>query len=130
MAYKYTSYVYDSVAGQWTSVSGMQDYNQLSNQPVKNIVGSSAESFVNLAGLDYGRYVVSGYFKFDSTYDVELLVIPMDVLVLRDNNSNKVITYPTIENGICVTNVITYDSGLVISQDKQAPGVQYWKSFE
>lgn len=37
------------------------------NVPIKNVKGSSQAHFINVAGLDYGHYNLSGYYKLDSS---------------------------------------------------------------
>ena len=129
MAYSYRSYIYDEQAGQWTDViaDNSIDYNKIDNQPVRNLCGKTPEQFINLSGLDYGRYVISGYMKYDSSDEVFESAVPVDAVVLQDDQGRKVLTYPSIEDGVCVTNIVTYENGLVISHTKQAPGVSYWQ---
>lgn len=125
----YSQHIYDPATKSWATVVAGSSYNDLSDQPVRNAVGSSPEAFVNIAGLNYGRYILRGYYKYDSTFEVDNTEVPLDLLVVPDDQGRKVVTFPTIEAGVYVTNIVTYENGVVVSHTKQAPGVNYWKPF-
>ena len=131
MSNKYSQHVYDPSTNSWAVISSSagDSYNELVDQPVTNLVGASPSQFVNLSGLDYGRYVLRGYYKYDSTQEVDNTITPLDLLVLPDDQDRKVVTFPSIESGSCVTNIVTYDDNVMISHVKQIPGVNYWKTF-
>ena len=126
----YSQHVYDPSTKSWALLAASASYNDLSDQPVKNAAGSSSDAFINISGLEFGRYILNGYYKFDSESDVESTATPIDIVVLKDDQDRKVATYPTIENGVCVTNIVTYENNIVVSHVKQAPGVNYWRPFE
>lgn len=124
----YSQHILDPNTGQWAQLVSGASYNDLADQPVINAVGKSAAQFVNLAGLEYGHYSLTGYYKEDSTSDVEQAQYVVDLLVVPDaETGKKVIIYPTVENGEYVTNIITYENNVVISHVKQRPGASYWK---
>lgn len=124
----YSQYVIDPTTKEWASLVNGASYDDLVDQPVKNAVGKTPETFINLAGLDVGRYSLSGYYKMDSSYDVEQTNYIMDVIVMIDEiTGKKTLTYPTVENGEHVINIVTYEDGSIVSHTKQKPGVNYWK---
>lgn len=124
----YSQYVYDPTTKEWASLVSGASYDDLTDQPVKNAIGKTQETFVNLAGLDVGRYSLSGYYKLESSYDVEHTNYVMDVIVMFDDVTGKrTLTYPAVENGEYVINIVTYENGSVVSHIKQKPGVNYWK---
>ena len=50
---------------------GSSNYNDMSNVPIKNITGTSANRFINFAGLDAGHYNLKGYYKKDSQSELQ-----------------------------------------------------------
>lgn len=130
MSNKYSQYIYDPTTQQWVAPVSGANYDDLANQPVKNAVGKTPETFINLAGLELGRYSLVGYYKLDSTHDVENTTDVMDVIVMTDTVTGKrTVTYPTVDAGVHVINIVTYDNGAVVSQTKQRPGASYWKQM-
>lgn len=125
----YSQYVLDPTTKEWMPLASSASYNDLADQPVVNAVGKTSETFVNLAGLDVGHYSLSGYYKMDSSYDIEQANYVMDILVMIDEvTGKKTLTYPTVENGEHVINIVTYVNGMVELFTKQRPGVaNYWK---
>ena len=134
MSNVYSSHVWDPTTNQWAVVGGegsQPSYDDLADKPVLNAVGKTPETFINLAGLEAGHYTLSGYFKYDGSSDVDHSAIPLDVLVTVDETTGqKVITFPTVENGTYITNIVTYENNVAVSHVKQSPGVNYWKTFE
>ena len=124
----YSQHIVDPSTKQWATLVTGASYNDLADQPVINAVGKTPETFVNLAGLEYGHYSLTGYYKEDSTGDVEQAEHILDVVVMPDEvTGKKVVVYPTVENGEYIINIITYENSLVISHVKQRPGASYWK---
>ena len=124
----YSQHIVDPNTKQWATLVTGASYNDLADQPVINAVGKTSETFVNMAGLEYGHYSLTGYYKEDSTGDVEQAEHILDVVVMPDEvTGKKVVVYPTVENGEYIINIITYENSLVISHVKQRPGASYWK---
>lgn len=128
MSNVYSQHVFDPTTGQWAQLVSGASYNDLSDQPVINAVGKTPDTFINLAGLDAGHYSLTGYYKKDSSKDIEQAQHILDVIVMPDEvTDKKIVIYPTVENGEYITNILTYENDLVISHVKQHPGASYWK---
>ena len=98
---------------------GSSDYNEMTNVPIKNMVGTSSSRFINLAGLDAGHYNLKGYYKKDALSDLENVTDFIDLTVKIDTVTNKkVIQYFTIENETLYSNLIVYNDGIVEKIEK------------
>ena len=93
---------------------GVTDYNQLSNKPITNIEGSNATP-VSLNTLEYGTYLLSGYYKYIIDGDVYEADPPIMVKIMKDEVTNRrVVYYETIKNGVLVAVLGNYkDDGTV-----------------
>lgn len=83
-----------------------------------------------MAGLDYGNYNISGYYKLDSNSELMntgseyvRMVVTTDV-----ETGKKVAIYETSENYKVVTHIIIYDGSLIEKIVNQGPGT-YWNTF-
>ena len=98
---------------------GSSDYNEMTNVPIKNMIGTSSSRFINLAGLDVGHYNLKGYYKKDSLSDLENVTDFIDLTVKIDTVTNKkIIQYFTIENETLYSNLIIYNDGIVEKIEK------------
>ena len=130
MSNAYSQYVVDPVTNQWVKVLGSISYNDLRDTPIKNVVGSTAETFINLAGLDVGHYALTGFFKIDSLHEVGQTSATLDVVVRYDEiTSKKVILFPSVLNGDYYINKLIYDNYTVESIDKLPVGGIDWGEF-
>lgn len=122
----YNQYMYKN--GQWVKIgssipgSGASDYDSLLHIPVKNVNGSDENHFINLSGLEFGRYLITGYYKFDSVSDLIYSELALDIIVTKDvATDEKVIMYGVVENSKWVTKVVVYlPSGLVKKESTNA----------
>lgn len=88
--------------------SGVSDYNQLSNTPIKNLIGTE-NSPVDLSALSYGRYNIAGSYVITSDSEVITLDDQRVFSVYNDSvTGDKVIYYDIIKNGELVHMYITY----------------------
>ena len=100
---------------------GSSDYNDMSNVPIKNITGTSANRFINFAGLDAGHYNLKGYYKKDSQSELQNVSEFIDLTVKTDTVTNKkVIQFFTIEDGVLYSNLIVYNNGVIEKEQKTA----------
>lgn len=87
---------------------GVSDYNQLSNTPIKNLIGTE-NSPVDLSALSYGRYNIAGSYVIASDSEVITLDDQRVFSVYNDSvTGDKVIYYDIIKNGEVVHMYITY----------------------
>ena len=78
---------------------GVSDYNQLSNTPIKNLIGTET-SPVDLSALSYGRYNVAGSYVTTTNGEVVTLTEQRVFSVYNDSVTNeKVVYYESIQNG-------------------------------
>lgn len=98
---------------------GSTDYNDMTNVPIKNLIGTDKTKFINLAGLDPGHYNLKGYYKKDSQDEVQHSPEAIDLLVMVDSVTNKkTIQYLSIQNEILYSNLIIYNNSLIERQEK------------
>ena len=123
MSNVYSQHVYDPSTKQWAVLTAGTSYDDLTDQPVRNAKGGSPEAFVNMAGLEVGHYSLTGYYKKDSSYEIEQALSVLDVVVCIDTvTSKKVIVFPSVEDGEYLINKITYNGSTVETVEKLALG--------
>ena len=89
---------------------GVTDYNQLSNKPITNIEGSNATP-VSLNTLEYGTYLLSGYYKYTIDGDVYEADPPIMVKIMKDEVTNRrVVYYETTKNGVLIAVLGNYNA--------------------
>lgn len=105
---------------------GVSDYNQLSNTPIKNLIGTET-SPVDLSALSYGRYNVAGSYVTTTNGEVVTLTEQRVFSVYNDSVTNeKVVYYESIQNGEIVYTYITYaEDGTVTVEDKVLVSTAY-----
>ena len=132
---KYTAYTIDPITGQYVKVSTSSggsgiNYSDLEGVPVVDVRGRTEESFINIAGLDYGIYRVSGYYKYDGSS--ELLNTGAEfiqmIITTDTETGKKVAIYETSENYDVIQNIIIYSGSNVEKVVRQGPGT-YWGAF-
>lgn len=109
--------------GGINSGGGTDNYNELSNTPIKNIHGIDAGSPIILSGLSYGHYNLTGFYKQDSGSDIQdAQNDAIDVLVIKDkDNGHKTILYHTVESGKPFLNTIAYSASGIVSSHTKFP---------
>ena len=102
---------------------GTDDYNELSNVPVKNVHGIDAGSPIILSGLGYGHYNLTGFYKQDSSSEIhDAQNDAIDVLVIKDKETGyKTILYYTIQLGTPFLNTIAYGASGIVSSHTKFP---------
>jgi hypothetical protein len=71
-------------AGEITGGSGgTTDYNKLLNIPITNLTGTEDNPII-LSGLNYGNYLITGYYQYTSRTDIRLVDYKMLVEILQD----------------------------------------------
>ena len=90
---------------------GTTNYNDLTNKPFINMVGTSANPMI-IQNLLSGRYLISGYFKH-GTDEPSGIAVPAgtkaEIIIGVDTITGyKVAEYNTIENGDIIVNKILY----------------------
>lgn len=105
---------------------GVSDYNQLSNTPIKNLIGTE-NSPVDLSALSYGRYNVAGSYMYNSNGEVITLTEQRVFSVYNDSiTGEKVVFYDSIQNGEIVYTYITYaEDGSVTVDEKILVSISY-----
>lgn len=79
--------------------AGTTNYNNLINIPIKNLKGAESEPII-FSQLDYGNYLMSGYYQYNTTSVVYIESIPMNVRVFQDDITlQKVVSFEIFENG-------------------------------
>ena len=95
MAERYKSYIVSSDKKEFipimkpVSLVG-EDYDTLSNVPLKNALGKTQEAYVDISTLPPGMYKITGYYKYDD--DSELLTTgenPAYINVINDTVKKK-----------------------------------------
>lgn len=102
---------YGNAGGEGGGSGGTTNYNDLTNKPFINSIGTSANPIV-IQNLSSGRYLISGYFKH-GTDEPDDITVPAgtkaEVIVGIDTITGyKVAEYNTIENGDIIVNKILY----------------------
>ena len=102
---------YGNAGGEGGGSGGTTNYNDLTNKPFINSVGTSANPTI-IQNLSSGRYLISGYFKH-GTDEPDDIAVPAgtkaEVIVGVDTVTGyKVAEYNTIENGDIIVNKILY----------------------
>lgn len=91
------------------------NYDNLTNIPIVNLIGSSAQYFVSLAGLDYGFYKLQGYYKEDIGEVAKETISPMFLQVTQDEQThNKIITYSSIKDQKKLQHILIYENASLI----------------
>ncbi len=106
---------YGGGGGSGSGVPPVTNYNNLTNIPIINLNGSSAQYFVNLAGLDYGYYKLEGYYKEDTGEDIKQAIPPLFLQIIQDETThNKIITYSSINNQKIFQHILIYENTTLI----------------
>ena len=101
--------------------SGVTDYNELSNKPIINRVGTQENPIV-FSGLGYGEYCITGYYKQDDLDDLHNTENAVQVAILKDQQTHfKVIKYQTVELGVIFVHTIAYGSNGIVSSHTKFP---------
>lgn len=109
------------------SGSGSDNYNDLSNTPIKNIAGSSPQNFVSLAALEFGHYKLTGYYKEDASGNVLQATTPIELLVTQDaQTGEKLITYQAVSNHEVKNHVLVYSNGSLTDHIISGTNELYW----
>ena len=105
---------------------GVSDYNQLSNTPIKNLIGTET-SPVDLSALSYGRYNIAGSYIIKSDDEIITLNEQQLFSVFYDSvTGNKVIYYDIIKDGELVHMYITYEQdGSTSVKEKELVSTDY-----
>ena len=108
------------------SGGGSNNYNELLNTPIKNIAGSSPQNFVSLAGLEYGHYRLTGYYKEDVDNTLQTSS-PIELVVTQDEKTGeKLVIYQTVYNHELKNNVLVYADGSLVDRIVSGTGDMYW----
>ena len=113
--------------------SGTSDYNELTNKPIKNILGTSEDLFFNLKSIDYGNYSLTGYFKTHAEGSLRKAESALQLAVSKDSSTGeKTITYMEVKDNTPTNHTIIYrDNGEVheYTFPLNASGDPTWKDF-
>lgn len=89
--------------------AGTTNYNNLINTPIKNLKGVDSEPII-FSQLDYGNYLMSGYYQYSPNSLVYIESIPTNIQVFQDTITlQKVVCFETFENNEYFLVTLTYD---------------------
>ena len=107
------------------------DYNKLINKPVVELTGTEQVPDI-ISALDYGNYLVKGYFKFDiDQEEVQNFDPSNSILISRDKHTKKkTFSYTIIKNNVpyMVIGVFNED-GKLESYEEVPFGGPHWTQF-
>lgn len=131
-AYAYVNGAYVQVMKPVSSLVG-ENYNDLIDVPVIVLEGTTQYSYINMFMLDYGRYSMSGYYKWQASDAVlNTGAEKMRFDVVQDTVTNrKQIVYNTYENGEIYENIVIYNNaGTDVDEViKRRLHASYWEEF-
>lgn len=88
--------------GGWTSNntggSGTTNYNDLTNQPIVNLIGTES-SPVTLNELEYGIYLIKGSYRYNAIDEIKQSSSPLSIQIFADSaTGNKAAKFEVMEN--------------------------------
>lgn len=101
--------------------SGTSNYNDLSNKPIVNLLGTES-SPVNLSDLEYGNYLIKGFYRYSAS-DENRQSISLSVSVSQDTASDdKVAKFEVIENQEVIVITVFYSNDGTFVESRFALG--------
>lgn len=89
--------------------TGTTNYNNLINIPIKNLKGTDTNPIV-FSDLDYGNYLMSGYYQYNANSLVCIESIPTNIQVFQDTITlQKVVCFEIFENNEYFLVTLTYE---------------------
>ena len=99
-----------AISGSGGGSVGTTNYNNLTNVPIKNLKGIDTEPIV-FSKLDYGNYLMSGYYQYNINSLVYIESIPTNIRVFQDSITlQKVVCFEIFENNEYFLVTLTYES--------------------
>lgn len=106
--------VREVILGKGQSAS---DYNSLSNLPIKNLSGPTADDVVNLSSLDTGHYSLTGFYRIDD--EVLYTDAPLDIVAKKTDDTLNMY-YLSQSERIVYLHTIEYNNGFLVINDRQS----------
>lgn len=107
------------------------DYDKIKNKPIIDLNGTEDVPDI-ISALDYGNYLVKGWFKFDSNQaEPQTFDTPTNLYVSKDGvTGKKTFSYAITKNGMPYMVIGTYDEEGNLEQYEEVPlGSPRWGSF-
>ena len=103
------------------SEGGTTNYDDLSNKPIVNLTGTE-NSPINFSDLEYGNYLIKGFYKYSVIDENRQFLSPIMVSVVMDNHTEeKACKYEIVENQDFLI-ITVYYNGETFTEDRLSLG--------